>query len=188
MCTPSPIIKVACQTWQREGNNFFISTDPRLLSIKAVNAAFREDFVYWVKEPFPEEVLRQMLFGSVSFGVYSRIHSSQPRNGLEPSNLDNTEQVGLARVVTDGVTFVYLADFYILPVYQGRGLGKWLIDCVSEIFSAGNMPHLRRVMLITDGQRMQNFYQKTLGVKVVGQEKREDMGTVLSFMCGRPNA
>ncbi|KAJ9482299.1 hypothetical protein VN97_g11137 [Penicillium thymicola] len=79
-------------------------------------------------------------------------------------------------MVTDGCTFVYMSDVYVLPEYQGNGLGKWLVACVAETFSKENMPHLRRVMLPTDDERMQAFYTKVFGVKVVGCEERKGIG------------
>lgn len=153
--------------------------------MQAVNEAFGMDFLYWAK-PFPEDVLRQMLLGSMCFGVYRRIQPGLPED--EPLRLKGTEQIGMARVVTDSVSFAYLSDTYVLPEYQGCGLGKWLIDCVAEVFSKENMPFLRRIMLLTADPRTQEFYSKILGVDVVGHEERPDMGKRLVYMNARPNA
>ncbi|HTY96598.1 MAG TPA: GNAT family N-acetyltransferase [Solirubrobacteraceae bacterium] len=35
--------------------------------------------------------------------------------------------VGFARAISDGATLAYLADVYVLPDYQGRGLGLELV-------------------------------------------------------------
>jgi ribosomal protein S18 acetylase RimI-like enzyme len=35
--------------------------------------------------------------------------------------------VGFARAVSDGVSFAYLADVYVLPELRGRGLGEELL-------------------------------------------------------------
>ena len=40
------------------------------------------------------------------------------------------EQVGLARVITDYATFMYLSDVFILEAHRGRGLGVALMDAV----------------------------------------------------------
>ena len=40
---------------------------------------------------------------------------------------DGKKQVGFARAWTDGVSFVYLADVYVLDEYRGRGLGEALV-------------------------------------------------------------
>lgn len=192
MSSPLTLL-VPPQTWMRDGNTeYVISTDPALLSVPAVNAAFAMDFLYWSK-PFPEEeVLRSVLYSSVNFGVYKRL---QPLPHTDPSEKtdvnntsiqpDNVEQIGLARMVTDGATFGYLTDVYILPDYQGHGLGRWLMECVVETFSTTKMPHLRRIMLITGDEHVQEFYKKMFGMEVVGHEMREDMGKMLTFMCAR---
>ncbi len=77
----------------------------------------------------------------------------------------NPTQIGLARLVTDHVTFAYLSDVYILEEYQGKGLGTWLLGCVDEVL--GGWKELRRVMLMTSGS--QGWYERVLGVKVFEQ-------------------
>ena len=37
---------------------------------------------------------------------------------------DGERQIGFCRAATDGVSFVYLADVYVLEEYRGRGLGE----------------------------------------------------------------
>ncbi|KAJ5385978.1 hypothetical protein N7509_008519 [Penicillium cosmopolitanum] len=188
MSFTSPMVSIAPRTWKRDNSKFFISTDQSLLSIKAVNEAYGREFLYWAK-PFDEDVLRQMLYGCMSFGVYQQIPTAQSQDDLEPPSAENTEQIGLARMITDGVTFGYLTDVYVLPEYQGHGLGRWLIECVSEVFSKENMPHLRRNMLLTSDDRMQEFYADIFDtMKVVGREERKDIGKDLVFMCARPVA
>jgi GNAT superfamily N-acetyltransferase len=45
---------------------------------------------------------------------------------------DGERQVGFARAATDGVSFVYLADVYVLDEYRGRGLGERLVRFMVE--------------------------------------------------------
>ena len=40
---------------------------------------------------------------------------------------DGERQIGFCRAVTDGVSFAYLADVYVLPEYRRRGLGERLL-------------------------------------------------------------
>jgi len=42
----------------------------------------------------------------------------------------NNEQVGFARVVTDHTVFSWLSDLVITPELRGRGLGRWLLQCI----------------------------------------------------------
>lgn len=178
---------ISPRTWERDNSDFFISTDPSMLSVKEVNEAYARDFLYWAN-PFPEDVLRQMLYGCMSFGVYKRVSGSQSQDEVDNPRAGNQVQIGLARMITDGVTFGYLTDVYVLPEYQGYGLGRWLIECVSEVFSKQNMPYIRRNMLLTSDDRMQKFYADIFKMKIVGREERKDLGKDLLFMCARPGA
>ena len=72
--------------------------------------------------------------------------------------------IGLARVVTDFVTFGYLTDVYVLPEHQKKGLGKWLMQCLHEVLDS--WPDLRRFMLITSEESAIRMYEKTLGAQV----------------------
>jgi GNAT superfamily N-acetyltransferase len=71
------------------------------------------------------------------------------------------EQVGLVRVITDGVTFGYLTDVYILPDHQGGGHGRWMLEILNEVLQS--WPHLRRVMLLTTDKM--HLFGKNLGMK-----------------------
>ena len=55
-------------------------------------------------------------------------------------------QVGFARVITDGATFAYLADVFVLPSHRGRGLARWLMECVR---AHPELQGLRRFLLFT---------------------------------------
>ena len=41
-------------------------------------------------------------------------------------------QIGFARTVSDGASFAYLADVYVLPEYRGRGLGIELVKAAVD--------------------------------------------------------
>ena len=47
---------------------------------------------------------------------------------------DGDRQIGFCRAATDGTSFVYLADVYVLEEYRGRGLGE---ELVREMVEAG---------------------------------------------------
>jgi GNAT superfamily N-acetyltransferase len=42
------------------------------------------------------------------------------------------DQVGFGRVVTDFAVFAYLADIFVIRKFQGRGIGKALIQAMLE--------------------------------------------------------
>ncbi|HKP19358.1 MAG TPA: GNAT family N-acetyltransferase [Gaiellaceae bacterium] len=56
-------------------------------------------------------------------------------------------QVGFARAFTDGVTLTYLADVYVLPAHQGRGLG---VELVREMVENGPLAGARWVLHTTN--------------------------------------
>jgi GNAT superfamily N-acetyltransferase len=69
---------------------------------------------YWAKG-IPRDLLMEAIRGSMCFGVY-----------------ENEKQIGFARVVTDGATFGYLADVFVLEEYRGKGISKELMRFIME--------------------------------------------------------
>lgn len=155
--------------WVRD--NFLISTNKNFLSIPAINHAFGQDFLYWAN-PMPEHVLQSIIDNCLSFGLYKSSHSfvSENENGSQSSALDefskgDLQQIGFSRLITDNVTFAYLTDVYVLPEYQGSGLGGWLIDCVDEVLN--ELPYLRWAMLRTAEKKSVESYKKRLGMSII---------------------
>jgi GNAT superfamily N-acetyltransferase len=92
-------------------DNFQISTNKERLQLDVI-ADYLQHNSYWAKERSLPTIVGSVE-QSLCFGVYT-----------------HDLQVGFARVVTDSATFAYLCDVFILPAWQGQGLGKWLIECV----------------------------------------------------------
>ncbi|PYH86724.1 putative GNAT family N-acetyltransferase [Aspergillus uvarum CBS 121591] len=155
--------------WTR--GEFLISTDKRYLLPTAINHAFVQDYMYWAS-PFPQDTLKKIIENSFCFGVYDlrsqRLcddENGHPQRPVGDLNAADVKQIGFARLVTDGVTFAYLTDLYVLPEYQGQGLGGWLIDCVDEVVRP--LPYLRWLMLRTSAAKSQASYEARLGMKVL---------------------
>lgn len=119
--------------WAKD--EFEISTDPARIDLSIVHAFLANS--YWAKG-IPKETVRLSIENSIAFGVY---HGQQ--------------QVGFARVISDLATFAYLADVFIVPDYRGRGLSRWLMEC---IVGHPNLQGLRRWMLAT--QDAHDLYAK----------------------------
>lgn len=169
------------QTWTRPNTNininYTISTDKTLLSIPSINAVFAKDWMYWTQS-LPEETLRQMIENSLCFGLYrtsptpASTSTSTPVSTDTNTNADTDtdtgrEQIGFARLITDNISFAYLTDLYVLPEYQGLGLGAWMIDCVDEVLRG--MRYLRWVMLRTASEESKLAYEKRLGMGVLAE-------------------
>jgi len=140
--------------WYKD--NFLFSTNPSLIQPSAVNAAFATDYVHWAK-PMEEALLKKMLDNSLCFGVYEL-----PKTSAEIAGRSHPPQIGLARLITDHVSFAYLTDVYILAPYQGRGLGKFLIKCVDEVLDS--WPQFRRALLMADSKE-KRFYEQILRMR-----------------------
>lgn len=86
---------------------------------------------YWATD-IPRATVERALAGSLNFGLY--------RGGA---------QIGLARFVTDGATFAYLADVFVLPGHRGEGRATWL---VRTALTHPALTGLRRILLATREQ------------------------------------
>jgi len=91
-------------------DEFTISTDPARLDLEAIYAYLSRS--YWANGRAKATVAKSLQH-SLCFGLY-----------------EHERQIGLARVVSDYATFAYLCDVYVLEEFQGRGLGKWLMQTV----------------------------------------------------------
>lgn len=89
---------------------FAISTDRTRLDLYVIRGFLTE--CYWAKG-IPREVVARSIDNSLCFGVYSQ-----------------GKQVGFARVISDYATYAYIGDVFVLESHRGRGLGKWLMECI----------------------------------------------------------
>jgi len=101
--------------------------------------------VGWTRYTKSKEKLRQALLNSTY--VVISVH-------------DNGEIVGLARSISDGAYIHYLQDVLVRPGYQGRGIGKALLENVLDRFK-----HVRTHMLLTDDDEKQLSFYTSLGYK-----------------------
>jgi hypothetical protein len=100
--------------WTRDG--FTISTDPAHLD-RDVIFRYLHDESYWAKG-IPRDLFERSIDTSLNFGLFDGSAGS------------GGKQIGFSRVVTDGATFAWLCDVFVLPDYRGRGLSKWLMETV----------------------------------------------------------
>jgi GNAT superfamily N-acetyltransferase len=110
-----------------------LDDDPARVDVDAVHD-FLANVSYWA-EGRPRETVERL------------VRESQRVVGL----YDGDRQVGFARAFTDGASFVYLADVYVLPDYQGRGLG---VALVREIVEGGPFAGLRWLLHTRDAHAL----------------------------------
>ena len=107
--------------------DFLISTDRTRLDLNVIYSFLTT--CYWAKG-IPREVVARSIEHSLCFGIYD----------------GGGAQAGFARVVSDYATVAYLGDVFVLESYRGRGLSKWMMECITQHPALQN---LRRWILLT---------------------------------------
>ena len=115
---------MAFQSYHKD--DFTIVTDPSKLDVAAIHRYLTR--AYW-SEGVPRHIVEKAIANSLCFGLF---HASY--------------QIGFARVVTDRATYAYLCDVYVLEEFRNKGLGVWLMECVT---SHPDLQGLRRFSLAT---------------------------------------
>lgn len=126
-------------------SDFSISTDKSKLDLLAIHD-YLSNKSYWAKGR-SLETIKISIENSITFGMYD----------------SKGKQVGFARVATDMALLAFLMDVYILDEYQGKGLGKQLMN---YIVNYPSLHGLRRIMLATKDAH--GLYEK-YGFKVAAQ-------------------
>ncbi len=109
---------------------FVISTDRGRLDLDVIHGFLTN--CYWAKG-IPREVVARSIEHSLCFGVYD----------------GSGAQVGFARVISDFATVAYLGDVFVLESHRGRGLSKWLMECIMQHPALQNL----RRWILTDSRR-----------------------------------
>ena len=108
-------------------NGYEISNDRERLDVDAIWSFLHS--AYW-SPGVPRDVVERSIARSLCFGLYA----------------PDGAQAGFARVVTDGATFAWIADVFVLDPHRGRGLGVWLMETV---LAHPDLQGLRRIVLAT---------------------------------------
>jgi len=122
--------------FEEKKDNYFLSTEKSKLDIK-----FIHDFLcnksYWAKGILLETV-KTAIENSLCYGIYI-----------------NGKQVGFARVVSDKSTFGYIGDVFVVDEHRGKGLSKWLMECIMK---HPELQGFRRWIILT--RDAHSLYQK----------------------------
>ncbi|HET9408590.1 MAG TPA: GNAT family N-acetyltransferase [Candidatus Sulfotelmatobacter sp.] len=114
--------------FEQQRGEFLISTDPARLDLNVIHEFLTN--CYWAKG-IPREVVARSIEHSLCFGIYDK----------------NGRQLGFARVISDFATYAYIGDVFVLESQRGRGLGKWLMQCIMD---HPGLQRLRRWGLVTN--------------------------------------
>lgn len=116
---------IPVREWRRDA--YTISTDRALLDVDVIHSFLTTS--YW-SPGIPREVVERAIAHAECLGIHH----------------DRDGQVGFARIVTDYATFGYLADVFVLDAHRGKGLSKWLMECIG---AHPDLKGFRRWMLAT---------------------------------------
>ena len=119
------------------GDGFEVDDDPGRLDLDVVWRYLSEES-YWGRGRSREMVARSIERSFRVVGLYR-----------------GSAQVGFARVVSDGVTLAYLCDVFVLPAYQGAGLGKALVD---EAVNGGGLGGVKWILHTEDAHDLYRRY------------------------------
>ncbi|MEF2965348.1 GNAT family N-acetyltransferase [Paenibacillus sp. M1] len=93
-------------------NGYLYSDDKAKIDRQAVLDFLAQS--YWAGQRDTQRILKS-IETSHSYGVYH-----------------GPVQIGFARVITDEATFYYLCDVFVLNKYRGQGIGKKLIQLITN--------------------------------------------------------
>ena len=106
------------------------------------------------------------LYNDVGWTAYTK-NPTQLEKALKNSlNIwtawNNDNMVGLARVVGDGVSIIYIQDILVLKKYQGKGIGSKLLELMLDDYQ-----EVRQIILLTqNSDKTIKFYKKNGLVEV----------------------
>jgi GNAT superfamily N-acetyltransferase len=127
---------------------FVISTNPSRLDLDVIHGFLTN--CYWAKG-IPRDVVARSIEHSLCFGVYDgsgnfpSSRKEHKKDGATPTRC-GFQQVGFARVISDFATIAYLGDVFMLESHRGRGLSKWMMECIMQHPA---LQGLRRWILLT---------------------------------------
>jgi N-acetylglutamate synthase-like GNAT family acetyltransferase len=118
--------------WEKD--NFTISSEKKHVDIDTLHDMLSRS--YWARDRSREDIEKSV------------------ENSLCFSLLKDEQQIGFARVLTDTMAYAIILDMIIRENFRGRGLGKWLLECICD---HPEVTHLRQVLWTGDAD---DFYRQ----------------------------
>jgi GNAT superfamily N-acetyltransferase len=132
---------------KKSSARYAISTDPKRLDLKVICGFLQNS--YWAKGR-PRRVIRKSIQHSLCFGVYQ-----------------GKQQVAFARVISDFAVFAYLADVFVVPEHQGKGIAQKMLKTILA------HPQLRKVRTFQLATRDAHKLYARFGFKPLDKPERQ---------------
>lgn len=116
----------------------------------------REEFIVTDDASCIDLAKTQMLLRNTYWGVRRPpdIVAKMLEHSLPLVLLDRDKQIGFGRVVSDYTVFSWIADIVIEEGYRGRGLGKWMMKCITE------HPKIRHTQMVLQTRDAHSLYEQ----------------------------
>lgn len=139
------------QTHSKDG--FVLTTDRSKLSLDTICAFLSRS--HWAANRKRSTIIKS-IENSLCYGVFLA-----------------ERQVAFARIITDYCTYAYLCDVFVDEEFRGRGLSKWMMEC---IMANPDLAELRRFTLATKDAH--GLYEK-FGFKSLSSEENRRFMSIL---------
>ena len=131
--------------------------------------------IEYVERFVPDIVSLESLYNDANYSLYTRniekLYKAIKNSLYVVSAWHNGRLVGLARIVGDGETIVYIQDILILKSYKRNGIGSNLIKMILKKY-----PEVRQKVLLTDDTDETRGFYESLGFDSC------DRGLLVSFV------
>lgn len=117
-------------------NGYYISKDKSKLQMANIKELMKQ--TYWAADR-QEETISKAIKNSICYGVFDNCN----------------KQVGFARVITDYATAYYLCDVIIHKEHRGKGLGKSIIEFITN---DSELKNLHGLLLTKDAHGLYEQY------------------------------
>jgi GNAT superfamily N-acetyltransferase len=132
---------------RQERDGYAVDDDPARVDVDRVWRYLHFDS-YWARG-VSRSVVADSIAASVCMGLYA----------------PDGSQAGFSRAVTDGATFAWIADVFVLDEHRGRGLGKWMVGELLE------HPHLDGLRLTILGTADAHSLYERFGFEPIDSER-----------------
>ncbi len=68
--------------------------------------------------------------------------------------------VGIARLLGDGAIYWYINDVWVLPEYQGKGIGRHMVNRLVEYVKESGLPGTSESLCLMCAKDKEGFYEK----------------------------
>lgn len=118
--------------WQK--NKYLVTDDKSQLQLDVIYRLLSE--TYWSNRR-PWSVVERIVCNSLCLGLFHE-----------------NKQIGFGRAVTDSVTFTWVSDVVIASDYRGKGLGNWMMECLT------GHPVVKGTQMVLQTRDAQGLYER----------------------------